>query len=40
MPAPSRWSAGYGHAAGQGRQRLPGEDGMDGFFYARIAKAG
>jgi len=22
-----------------GRQRLPGEDGMDGFFYARIRKA-
>lgn len=24
---------------GSGRQRLPGEDGMDGFFYARIGKA-
>ena len=24
---------------GAGRQRLPGEDGMDGFFYARIEKA-
>jgi 16S rRNA (cytosine967-C5)-methyltransferase len=24
---------------GHGRQRLPGEDGMDGFFYARIRKA-
>lgn len=23
---------------GGGRQRLPGEDGMDGFFYARIVK--
>jgi 16S rRNA (cytosine967-C5)-methyltransferase len=23
---------------GHGRQRLPGEDGMDGFFYARIRK--
>jgi 16S rRNA (cytosine967-C5)-methyltransferase len=29
----------YGHAAGSGRQRLPGEDGMDGFFYARLRKA-
>ncbi|RXR01988.1 16S rRNA (cytosine(967)-C(5))-methyltransferase RsmB [Pseudoxanthomonas composti] len=30
----------YGHASGAGRQRLPGEDGMDGFFYARLRKAG
>ena len=30
--------AGLGHAAGAGRQRLPGEDGMDGFFYARLRK--
>ncbi|AKC88235.1 16S rRNA methyltransferase [Pseudoxanthomonas suwonensis] len=29
----------FGHAAGAGRQRLPGEDGMDGFFYARLRKA-
>jgi 16S rRNA (cytosine967-C5)-methyltransferase len=29
----------YGHAAGAGRQRLPGEEGMDGFFYARLRKA-
>ncbi len=28
----------YGHAAGPGRQRLPGEQGMDGFFYARLVK--
>lgn len=28
----------YGHVAGPGRQRLPGEQGMDGFFYARISK--
>ena len=28
----------YGHSAGAGRQRLPGEDGMDGFFYARLQK--
>lgn len=30
--------AGFGRAAGVGRQRLPGEDGMDGFFYARLRK--
>ena len=30
--------ASYGHAAGPGRQRLPGEQGMDGFFYARLLK--
>lgn len=29
----------FGHAAGPGRQRLPGEDGMDGFFYARLRKS-
>lgn len=29
----------YGHADGPGRQRLPGEGGMDGFFYARLRKA-
>lgn len=28
----------FGHAAGAGRQRLPGEDGMDGFFYARLRR--
>src|SRR4249919_1475649 len=28
----------YGRASGAGRQRLPGEDGMDGFFYARLRK--
>ena len=28
----------YGHAAGPGRQRLPGEQGMDGFFYALLRK--
>ena len=27
------------HAAGPGRQRLTGEDGMDGFFYARLRRA-
>jgi len=30
----------YGHGAGPGRQRLPGEEGMDGFFYARVVKMG
>lgn len=30
----------FGHAAGPGRQRLPGESGMDGFYYARLRKAG
>jgi 16S rRNA (cytosine967-C5)-methyltransferase len=28
----------YGRAAQPGRQRLPGEDGMDGFYYALIGK--
>jgi 16S rRNA (cytosine967-C5)-methyltransferase len=28
----------FGHVAGAGRQRLPGEDGMDGFFYALLEK--
>lgn len=28
----------FGHDTGHGHQRLPGEDGMDGFFYARLAK--
>jgi 16S rRNA (cytosine967-C5)-methyltransferase len=28
----------FGHRAGAGRQRLPGESGMDGFFYARFMK--
>lgn len=29
----------FGHASGAGRQRLTGEGGMDGFFYARLHKA-
>jgi len=29
----------FGRVAGAGRQRLPGEDGMDGFFYAKLRKA-
>jgi 16S rRNA (cytosine967-C5)-methyltransferase len=29
----------FGHDTGFGRQRLPGEGGMDGFFYARLRKA-
>lgn len=28
----------YGRQSGAGRQRLPGEDGMDGFFYALLRK--
>ncbi|SEL55875.1 16S rRNA (cytosine967-C5)-methyltransferase [Pseudoxanthomonas sp. GM95] len=32
--------AAFGHASGVGRQRLTGEDGMDGFFYARLRKPG
>lgn len=30
--------AGFGHDTDFGRQRLPGELGMDGFFYARLRK--
>ena len=30
----------FGRAAGAGRQRLPGEDGMDGFFYAALSRGG
>ncbi|MGH8577457.1 MAG: 16S rRNA (cytosine(967)-C(5))-methyltransferase RsmB, partial [Gammaproteobacteria bacterium] len=29
----------WGHDTGAGRQILPGEDGMDGFFYALLQKA-
>ncbi|PJK15123.1 16S rRNA (cytosine(967)-C(5))-methyltransferase [Lysobacteraceae bacterium NML07-0707] len=28
----------FGHDTGYGHQRLPGEDDMDGFFYARLEK--
>lgn len=28
----------FGRDSGAGRQRLPGEDGMDGFFYARLRR--
>lgn len=28
----------FGHAAGAGRQNLPGERGMDGFYYALLEK--
>ena len=31
-------AAGFGHDTGFGRQRLPGEAGMDGFFCARLEK--
>lgn len=30
----------YGHDSWAGRQRLPGEHGADGFFYARLLKKG
>ncbi|UXI67815.1 16S rRNA (cytosine(967)-C(5))-methyltransferase RsmB [Tahibacter amnicola] len=30
----------FGRASGAGRQNLPGENGMDGFFYAVLRKAG
>jgi 16S rRNA (cytosine967-C5)-methyltransferase len=30
----------FGRASGAGRQRLPGEDGMDGFFYALLGRDG
>lgn len=29
----------FGRDTGAGHQRLPGEDGMDGFFYARLVRA-
>ena len=43
-PTPGPWrvlplDAAFGRDAGVGRQRLPGDAGMDGFFYARLAKA-
>ena len=31
--------ASYGRDTGFGHQRLPGDEGMDGFFYARLSKA-
>lgn len=30
----------FGRTSGVGRQRLPGEEGMDGFFYVRLRKGG
>ena len=35
---PDRLDARLGREAGVGRQRLPGELGMDGFYYARLRK--
>jgi 16S rRNA (cytosine967-C5)-methyltransferase len=29
----------FGRDSGPGRQRLPGEDGMDGFYYALLGQA-
>lgn len=37
--APEALDARFGREAGAGRQRLTGEDGMDGFFYAKLRKA-
>jgi 16S rRNA (cytosine967-C5)-methyltransferase len=34
LPLPDHW----GHAQGAGRQTLPGEQGMDGFFYALLER--
>ena len=34
VPVPVR----FGHAVGIGRQNLPGENGMDGFYYAMLEK--
>ena len=31
-------AAGWGHACGPGRQVLPGEDAMDGFYYSCLEK--
>jgi 16S rRNA (cytosine967-C5)-methyltransferase len=31
---------GFGHVSGAGRQRLPGEQGGDGFFYALLHRDG
>lgn len=36
--APVRIDAVWGRPAGHGRQILPGDDAMDGFFYAALAK--
>ncbi len=36
--APVRIDAAWGRPAGPGRQILPGDDAMDGFFYAALAK--
>jgi 16S rRNA (cytosine967-C5)-methyltransferase len=32
--------AAFGRDTGHGHQRLPGEAGMDGFFYARLCRPG
>jgi len=38
--APLPIAAAWGRPAGHGRQILPGEAGMDGFFYGVVVKAG
>lgn len=35
----AQWSAPWGQADGVGRQILPGDDGMDGFFYALLERS-
>jgi 16S rRNA (cytosine967-C5)-methyltransferase len=35
---PQPLEARFGRGSGAGRQRMPGEDGMDGFFYALLRK--
>jgi 16S rRNA (cytosine967-C5)-methyltransferase len=37
---PVALAAVFGRASGAGRQRLPGEDGGDGFFHAALARRG
>jgi 16S rRNA (cytosine967-C5)-methyltransferase len=37
---PEALDARFGHPSGAGSQRFPGEDGTDGFFYARLRKPG
>ena len=39
LPAPFEANPGWGVVAGPGRQILPGEAGMDGFYYACLIKA-
>lgn len=38
--SPRPLDARFGRASGAGRQRLPGEDGMDGFYYCLLQRPG